>query len=128
MSEKMPRVWGTYRSSGYVEDPAHPKDKVPLDTPAWFRWLEAATTRRFTYPVFDARVGYIVGFMTVRKEGRQRGGSYWTVYRRHGGRVRKVYMGCASRVTSARLAEIAQTFVCEQDACRGEDASRVPSY
>lgn len=123
MSEKTPRVWGRY-----VEDPQHPKDKIPLDTAAWLSWLEAATTSRFTYPVADDRVGYIVGFMTVRKEGRQRGGSYWTVYRRHGGRVRKVYVGRAERVTSARLAEIAQTFLCEQDVCGGEEASSVPSY
>ncbi len=88
MSEKTPRVWGRY-----VADPEYPKDKVPLGTPAWLSWLEAATTSRFTYPVYDGRVGYIVGFMTVRKEVRQRGGSYWTVYRRQRGRVRKVYVG-----------------------------------
>ncbi len=69
MSAKMPCVRGTD-----VEDPHQPDCRIPLDTPAWFRWLEAPTTSRFTYPVFDPRVGYIVGFMTVRNERRERGG------------------------------------------------------
>lgn len=80
MSAKTPRVWDTY-----VEDPQPPHQAIWLDTPAWFQWLEAPTTLRFTYPVFDPAVGYIVGFMTVRKERRQRGGWYWSVYRRSGG-------------------------------------------
>ena len=69
MSAKMPCVRGTY-----VEDPHQPDCRIPLDTPAWFRWLEAPTTSWFTYPVFGPRVGYIVGFMTVRNERRERGG------------------------------------------------------
>ena len=123
MSAKTPRVWGTY-----VEHPHQPACRIPLDTPAWFNWLEAPTTSRFTYPMFDPRVGYIVGFMTVRKERRQRGGSYWTVYRRQAGRVRKVYLGRAAGVTNARLAEIARGFLGEPGPRQGEDASTPPSY
>jgi len=63
---------------------------VELDRAAWFAWLAAATTSGFSYPLFDPQVGYLVGCMTVRKERRQRGGTYGVVYRRVGGRVRKV--------------------------------------
>ncbi len=98
-------MWGTY-----VEDPQHPTVQITLDTPAWYSWLEAATTRGFTYPVFDPVMGYIVGFMTVRKEQRQRGGWYWSVYRRDGGRLRRVYLGASKTVTLARLKEIAEAF------------------
>ncbi len=106
MSAKTPRVWETY-----LEDPQQPAQPIPLDTPAWFGWLEAPTTRRFTYPVFDRRVGYIVGFMTLRKERRQRGGEYWVAYRRCQGQLRKVYLGAAVRLTRAGLDRLAQTFL-----------------
>ncbi len=105
MRGKTPRVW-----ERAVQDPALGEQTIPLATEAWFRWLEAATTRRFTYPVFDPRVGYIVGFMTVRKERRQRGGWYWSVYRRSGGQLRRVYLGRSSSVTRARLEEVAMAF------------------
>jgi LuxR family maltose regulon positive regulatory protein len=104
MSAKTPRVW-----TSYVEDPQAPRTSIALDTPAWVAWLEAPTTRRFTFPVFDARVGYIVSFMTVRKERRQRGDWYWSVYHRQDGRIQRVYLGRSDRVTRARLEDIAQT-------------------
>lgn len=65
------------------------------------------TTRRFAYPLYDPAVGYVVGFMTVRKERRQRGGAYWTAYRRRGARLRKVYLGRSGTLTQARLQAIA---------------------
>lgn len=104
MGAKTPRVW-----DWYVEDPQEPDAAIDLDTPAWFAWLEAATTQRFTYPVFDPRVGYIVGFMTVRKERRQRGGWYWSVYKRQGSRTQRVYLGGSTKVTRARLEAVAHT-------------------
>lgn len=98
MSGKTPTV-----SAGGVYDPG----RIELDSPAWWAWLEAPTTTRFAYPLFDPAVGYIIGFMTVRKEGRQRGGHYWTVYRRAGARLRKVYLGRSATVTANRLQAIA---------------------
>src|SRR5439155_1007661 len=80
-------------SAHWVYDPAHPAEAIRLDTPAWLAWLDAATTTRFAYPVFDPAHGYIAGFMTVRKEQRQRGGTYWVAYRRCRGQLRKVYLG-----------------------------------
>ncbi|MBA3946755.1 MAG: hypothetical protein H0X37_19600 [Herpetosiphonaceae bacterium] len=104
MSAQTPRVWTTH-----VEDPKTPNESIALDTAAWLAWLEAPTTRRFTFPVFDARFGYIVSFMTVRKERRQRGGWYWSVYHRQGSRLQRIYLGRSASVTRARLEEIAQT-------------------
>jgi len=105
MSAKTPRV-----SARWVYDPAQPAGGIRLDTPDWLAWLDAATTTRFTYPVFDAACGYIVGFMTVRKEQRQRGDACGVAYRRCQGRLRKVYLGRAPTLTQARLEEIAQAF------------------
>jgi hypothetical protein len=92
----------------YLPGPA--SSSIPLDSPEWFAWLEAASTTSFSYSLFDAERGYIVGFMTVSKERRQRGGLYWRVVRRVGGRVRKVYLGRTAVVTDARLAAIADSF------------------
>ena len=91
-----------------LTDPAHPGRCIDLDSAAWFVWLEAVETTRFTYALEDAAQGYIVGWMTVRKERRQRGGTYWTAYRRAGQRVRKVYLGNSAQVTRARLKEAAE--------------------
>lgn len=86
---------------------------IPLDSAAWQARLADPATTRFTYPLHDRRAGAVTGFMTVRKERRQRGGGYWTVYRRAGGRVRKVYLGQAEAVTAARLEAIAQGLLAE---------------
>ncbi len=94
-------------SARWVYDPRQGGEDIRLDTAAWFAWLEAPTTAHFSYPLFDQQQGYIIGFMTVRKEKRQRGGSYWAVFRRHGTRVRKIYLGRSATVTHERLETIA---------------------
>jgi hypothetical protein len=101
MSTKTPTV-----AMGSLIDPAWP-GRIELDSLTWWAWLEAPTTTRFAYPLLDPAVGYVVGFMTVRKERRQRGGAYWTVYRRAGARLHKVYLGRSATVTAARLQAIA---------------------
>ena len=72
------------------------------------RKVSEPTTTRFAYPLFDPAEGYIVGRMTVRKERRERGGVYWTAYRRTCGRLRKVYLGRSETLTHARLEAIAR--------------------
>ncbi|MEZ4864385.1 MAG: hypothetical protein R3C14_23935 [Caldilineaceae bacterium] len=89
-----------------LDDPRHPR-AIPLDTPAWFAWLDAPTTTRFAYAYYNHAAGYIDGFMTLRKEPRQRGGAYWVAYRRHGRRLRKGYLGRSANVTAAALAQVA---------------------
>jgi hypothetical protein len=106
MSTKTPTV-----SEAAVYAPDLPDGRIRLDTVAWFTWLERPTTTSFSYPLFDPRCGYIRGYMTVRKEARQRGGSYWSVYRRSGGRLRKIYLGRSASVTGAHLEEIARTLL-----------------
>ena len=94
-------------SEQWVYDPLLPSGSVQLDSAAWFAWLAAETTKRFSYPLFDPQVGYIVGWMTVRKEQRQRGGHYWVAYRRRSGQVRKVYIGSSGVISAQRLEAIA---------------------
>ena len=106
MSGKTPRVWGAY-----VEDPAQPSRWVWLDRPEWKEWLGLEETRRFCYPVFDASEGLIVGFMTLRKECRRRGGEYWVAYRRCQGKLRRAYVGAGDRLTRERLEQLAQEFL-----------------
>jgi hypothetical protein len=102
MAKTMPVV-----RSGLLLEPEPAGASIQLDTPAWFAWLAAPTTTHFAYALFNRAQGYIDGFLTVRKERRQRGNSYWVVYRRQGARVRKVYVGPAAALTQARLDQIA---------------------
>lgn len=103
MGQKPPQV-----RERWLLNPAADGRDLRLDTAAWFAWLEAPATRSFAYPLFEPRCGWIAGLMTVRKERRQRGGWYWSVFRRQGCRIRRFYLGGASQVTAARLASIAQ--------------------
>jgi LuxR family maltose regulon positive regulatory protein len=107
MSAKTPTVYDRW-----LEDPQIPGSSIRLDSPAWLAWLEAATTSRFAYPIYDPVGGYISGVMTVRKERRQRGGWYWSVFRRSGRRVCKIYLGRSTVVTQVRLQAIADHFHC----------------
>ncbi len=96
---------------GELDDPMAPDTCICVDTPAWFTWLDAGTTTSFSYPVYDHAHGYIDGFMTVRKEARQRGTGYWVAYRRCGGQLRKAYLGATAALTQAALDTIAQAFL-----------------
>jgi hypothetical protein len=91
-------------------DPQHAGPSIHLDTPAWFVWLDAPSTTRFSYALFNRAQGYIDGFMTVRKEQRQRGGAYWSVYRRQGPHVRKIYVGPSTALTHTQLEQLAARF------------------
>jgi hypothetical protein len=88
---------------------------IRLDSAQWFAWLEAPEHRSFAYALLNHAKGYIDGFMTVRKERRQRGGAYWTAYRRQGRSLRKVYLGPAATLTAARLAEAARRLYTPDD-------------
>ena len=117
MRAKTPTVWLTrdfgsatgWRSE--LERSGTPLVRVHVDSAAWFEWLEQESTTSFCYPLSDRRCGYIVGFMTVRKERRERGGRYWVAYRRSQGRLRKVYLGASLRLTSEHLERLAQRFL-----------------
>jgi LuxR family maltose regulon positive regulatory protein len=108
MSRKPPQV-----RDAWLLNPEVDGGDVRLDTPAWFAWLERAKTRSFAYGLVDPAQGCIVGLMTVRKERRQRGGWYWSVYRRQGSQLRRFYLGCSCQVTQTRLHQIAQQLLTE---------------
>ena len=88
---------------------------IHLDSPQWFAWLEAPENDAFSYALHNHAKGYIDGFMTVRKERRQRGGAYWSAYRRQGRRLRKIYLGPSASVTQARLSEVAARLYAGED-------------
>ena len=98
MAYATPRV-----SAGYLCDDRAAGLTIKLDSPAWFAWLATPANVCFNYALVNRTKGYIDGYVTVRKEARQRGSGYWTAYRRQGKRLRKVYLGPSAAVTLARL-------------------------
>ncbi len=71
---------------------------IAIDTPAWYAWLEAATTFAF---VGDQ------GSFTARKERSARAGGYWKAYRKHKGTLRSAYLGKSADLTLERLTAVA---------------------
>jgi hypothetical protein len=94
---------------------------IPLDSAQWFAWLETPAHVSFSYALYNASQGYIDGFVTLRKEQRQRGGAYWTAYRRQGRRLRKLYLGPSAALTYARLQEVASHLRIREGPCRRAD-------
>src|SRR5215203_37628 len=75
--------------------------EIAVDSPAWAEWLEDRATRSFSFEGPG-------GTFTARKE--RRSGSdeeYWSAYRKRGGKLRKVYLGKAEKLTLARLEKAA---------------------
>jgi hypothetical protein len=114
MARKTPTVsvisWGKERRAE-VQVSEEGERGIRLESAGWWAWLEEASTHSFAYPVYDEQVGYIVGFLTVRKERRSRGSEYWVAYRRTGGRLRKIYLGRANQLTQRQLAGTAARFL-----------------
>src|SRR5690242_543320 len=80
--------------------PERDASPIPLDTPAWFAWLEHATTFAFRSSS---------GHFTARKERQARGGGYWKAYRTSHGTLHRVYLGKAPDLTLDRLNQTAAT-------------------
>src|SRR3954453_14876351 len=80
--------------------PGHHASPITVDTPAWFAWLEQATTFTFTIPA---------GNFHARKERPPRGGGYWKAYRTSHGTLYRVYLGKAQDLTLDRLNHAAMT-------------------
>jgi LuxR family transcriptional regulator, maltose regulon positive regulatory protein len=74
---------------------------LPVDTAAWFAWLETASTFSFVSET---------GSLTARREqaGHKRGGWYWKAYRKQHGKLSSRYLGKSETVTLARLQAVAQ--------------------
>jgi len=73
-------------------------DAILVGTPAWYAWLEQATTFAFV----GAR-----GRFTARKERRGRTGWYWKAYRKRAGQLRSAYLGKTAELTLQRLQQVA---------------------
>ena len=96
----------------------HPgADSIRVGTPAWWHWLDAETTRSFSFRG-------ATGTFTARKAQRRRGGTYWTAYRKAGGRVFSAYLGKSTALSAERLA-VAATQLAERIAAAS--ATRAPA-
>jgi LuxR family transcriptional regulator, maltose regulon positive regulatory protein len=73
---------------------------IAVGTPAWYTWLEGATTFAF--------VG-VGGSFTARKERRRRADGYWKAFRKRAGVVRSTYLGKSADLSLERLLAAAAT-------------------
>src|SRR5215212_6130454 len=91
-----------YVADGVIHAQGPPgASEIAVDSPVWAAWLEDRATRSFSFEGPG-------GTFTARKE--RRSGSneeYWSAYRKRGGKLRKVYLGKAEKLTLARLEEAA---------------------
>ncbi len=83
----------------YLQD--EQEQELTVGTPAWFAWLETASTFSF---VSDE------GLFTARHErsSQQRGGRYWKAYRKQHGKLSSHYLGKSEALTLERLQAAAQ--------------------
>src|SRR6476659_7104534 len=91
------------RSTPHVDDTvlvgvAGAASSIAVGSPAWYAWLEDATTFAFT----SAQ-----GSFTARKERRGRIGWYWKAYRKRDGTLYRAYLGKSADLTPERLTAIA---------------------
>lgn len=103
-SRSTPKLVGGYLSYPDPDpiDPILPRtwSTVGIGSPEWTAWLEMGSTKVFSYE----------GEFTVRREARQRGGTYWTAYKKIAGRLHNRYIGTADKVTAAALRRIRREF------------------
>jgi LuxR family transcriptional regulator, maltose regulon positive regulatory protein len=71
---------------------------IPLDTSAWFAWLEQRCTFYFDSPL---------GSFTARCEPRANA-LFWYAFRRYRKHLYKTYLGRSADLSSARLLNVAQ--------------------
>jgi LuxR family transcriptional regulator, maltose regulon positive regulatory protein len=122
MQKPSPTV-GTVRNGCLVYEQQGQSVVVLLDTPAWYAWLETATTFAFTGEE---------GAFTAHKAcaGNRRGGWYWRAYRRKRGRLSRCYLGVSTKVTLSKLREAACRLATDAESTGsgkpGEDAPHVP--
>lgn len=104
MSTKTPKV---QLNQLYLDEGSKPV--CPMGTPAWFIWLETATSFRYHT---QQQIEVVKGFtrpmrpISVRKEKRRRG-FLWYAYIRTYGQLYKRYVGKTTALTQDRLDEVA---------------------
>ena len=95
MARITPRVDGTTLVLA-----ANGDSPITVGTPAWFVWLESATSFAFSSPA---------GSFTAHKETRSPGGSYWEALHTTDGTVQRLDLGRAAGLTRQRLNHAAAT-------------------
>lgn len=70
---------------------------ILLDSADWRAWLREATHFYVVHP----RGGF-----SCRKDGRARGTSYWSAFRRYRGRTYRAYLGKDDTITAVRLRQV----------------------
>jgi len=110
MARATPRIQGTI-----LFQPGQPTDPIEVGTPAWFAWLEAATTFAFAD---------VAGSFTARKERSGRSGAYWKAYRMRGGMLRRAYLGKSSDLTLVRLQAAALELADQEPRTKNQEPNR----
>jgi LuxR family maltose regulon positive regulatory protein len=77
-----------------LTQPDASEDGIPVGSPAWYAWLANATS-------FTFRSAH--GTFTAHKEHRSPTQAYWKAYRRHQGRLHRVYLGTSHELSLDRL-------------------------
>jgi len=93
MARSTPRVEG-----GALQGLPGQPDVIAVGTPAWYAWLEQATTFAF--------IGE-QGSFTARKERSRQSGWYWKAYRKHQSALHRAYLGKSADLTLDRLKAVA---------------------
>src|SRR5438309_1730453 len=85
-STAMAKMTPTVRGDTLLYQQDEHEQVLVVETPAWYAWLETASTFAFTSEA---------GSFTARKEraGNQRGGWYWKAYRMQQGKLSSRYLG-----------------------------------
>ena len=78
----------------HLLQPEHAAEPIAVGSPAWYSWLEDATSFVFRSPH---------GTFTAYKERRGPTQEYWKAYRRRAGRLQRVYLGKSGELTLDRL-------------------------
>ncbi|GHO44936.1 hypothetical protein [Ktedonospora formicarum] len=85
----------------WVHDDLGQGKTIPLESVAWWRWLEEGEQRTF-------RFEHSLGTFTARRE-QKRSGYYWYAYRKYQGRLYKTYLGKAEELRLDCLERAAYT-------------------
>jgi len=89
---------------------------IAVGTPAWYAWLEQATTFAFAGEQ---------SHFTARKERSRRSGWYWKAYRKHQGTLHRAYLGKSTDLTLDRLTAIASQLALRATGPPAPDAASV---
>src|SRR5262245_23231384 len=115
MARATPRVEGST-----LLNPADATQEISVGTPAWYAWLERATSFAFVD---------VSGHFTARTERRRQSDGYWKAYPKRAGVLRSVYLGRSADLTFERLSAAATTLAAPASALPADldQSSDVPA-